>query len=218
MQVIQNPDFDAVASLPFTRELRLSSSAWGEFGPRDVVGGFAGQLRRVVRLLRSVAHEFDVSWQLTQRQLRFAQALDQVSRQTGLVVADRPPQVPVDSRRRYRQVVVVFDGSNERVLQVGAALAREHNALLQVLVTADGSHGFSARRAAADKLLHGAAVQWRFQALPADDELSREQVATRLAIETQHVQSLVVLPSHSLVCPPARGLARLTAATIVLVP
>ena len=215
--VINNPDFDAVASLPFTRELRLSSSSLDAFNPHDVVGDFAGQLKRIERLLRGLAVEFDVPYQLTQRRARFTQALDQLSQHRGLVVVDRPPQIPVHQRRRYRQVIAVFDG-NPRVLQVGAGLARANNALLEVLILADGAEGFRERRAAAEALLDGTAVQWRYQALPAQTKDAPVMLADRLVMDTRHVQSLVVVPSGSSVCPPGQQLSRLTAATIVLVP
>ncbi|MGB7304099.1 MAG: hypothetical protein WBD13_07465 [Burkholderiaceae bacterium] len=232
--VLENPDFNALARLPFSRELRISSSAWSAIEVDLVVSSFTAQLRRTERLLRDIANSLDVPWEIKQVRSRYQAAAERFWSDRAVLVLDRPPQVPVNQKRRYRQVLVVFDG-NEAVLRAGLVLAQGIGLMMTILVVADNVASFGERRDQARTILESPVftpavqaspipraahlpVQWRWQALNDDPAQSGQAIVSRLAHETRASQSLIVLPKLSQHCPVPKALASLNSATIVLVP
>lgn len=213
--VIRNPDYDALAALPFTRELRLSSSLWSHLQPHDVLGDFAGQLQRVERLLGEVAARFGIPYEIVQRHSRFQAAAEAASRLQELTVLDRPPRVPMNPRRRYQQVLSVYAG-NERAVRIGSRLATDLRVLHQVLVVAASADTLGALRDKARQLVPGTSALRHYLVVSEDPVQSRGQVAMALNRHIGATQSLVVLPADSMLCPSIRSLSELTAATIVL--
>lgn len=217
--VVQNRDYENLASLPFTRELRISSSQWGEFRRIELVSGFGGQLRRIKQMIDQIDRSLDVEIRMRQVRAPMAQVSAQMQTQGAVVLVDRAPRVPVHQRRLYRQVIALVTDDLAPV-KVASALANKHGVMLRVLVAGSKVNGFAKNRERISLAIGTSAhnVQWLWQVLDSAIPVACEQIMARLVHLTANTQSLVVLPASAQVCPAPVQLQRVNAVTAVMVP
>jgi hypothetical protein len=217
--VVQNQDYANLASLPFVRELRVSSSQWGQFRSVEVVSGYGGQLRLIKQMILETARVFETEIQMRQVRGRIAVVSAQMQAQGAIVLVDRAPRIPVNQRRLYRQVIALVTDDSASA-EVAATLAREHRVMLRVLVAQNKADDFAACRERITSALGKSAgnAQWLWQVLDASAPTANEQIMARLINLTAHTQSLVVLPAGDPACPTPRQLQRASAVTAIMVP
>lgn len=189
---VEDAEYLAAASLPFSRTLNLSTRAWQQLDPEGMRRAMTARADELRRIAEQVARRYEVPWSFRVVQGTARESLAQESRGYELVVVGRSNRMafgprPLGGTARYTvtrsscsvfvlrapseepgRVVAVYRGS-PRALEAAEELARMFGRRFEVAVVAGGGANPRELQAEAESWVAGHRVDAKVYTLEASD-------------------------------------------------